>query len=223
MSNQLVSDSYLVAQYVNGDESALLELLERHQLRVYCYINNNIKSACDVDDVFQETFFKVIIGLKKGEYKEKEKFLNWVLSITYHTIVEYFRVQKKLHTTHSTIKNAEGKVVDIFTKVIIPETEHEQTVEGNQQRKRIRKLIRHLTFEQRQVIILRHYFGMSFSEIAIQMNTNTNTTLGRMRLGLRNLNKLMRQPEGNFEEKLAINRKKMEEKNIYFDYHTIKS
>ena len=223
MSNQLVSDSYLVAQYINGDESALLELLERHQLRVYSYINNNIKSACDVNDVFQETFFKVIIGLKKGEYKEKEKFLNWVLSITYHTIVEYFRVKKKLHTTHSTIKNEEGEEVDIFTKVIIPETDQEQIVVDNEQRKRIRKLIRHLTFEQRQVIILRHFFGMGFSEIATQMDTNKNTTLGRMQLGLRNLNKLMKQPEFNYEDKLAINRKEMEEKNIYFHYHTIKA
>ena len=221
MPKPLVSDNALVQLYLQGDESALSILVSRHQKSVFHFILSYVKNSDKANEIFQDTFFKVITALKKGEYTDKGRFRSWLFSIAYNVTLDTFKYERKMMNTISTVKNKEDEDVDIFSVVILKEKCPYEEIFRQQTRKRVRRLVRYLSIEQREVLILRHYFGMTFPEIAQRINTNQNTVLGRMHKALINLNKIMEKEEINFEDKMLLPMSKKEKRKIFFDSSTI--
>jgi RNA polymerase sigma-70 factor (ECF subfamily) len=187
---QFVDDQELVNLYIKGDESALVSLITRHKRRIFSYIMLTIKDRALAEDIFQDTFIKVINTLKKGHYNEEGKFLPWVLRIAHNLIIDTFRRDKKMPTI-SGGTNDEGEDFDIFSVIGTYDKTIEQEMIQGQVRKDIRKLVECLPAEQREVLMMRHYYDMSFKEISEQTNVSINTALGRMRYALINLRKMI--------------------------------
>lgn len=185
MQSNLVSDQELVSSYLSGNETAFEILLKRHQDRIFTQIVLMVRDSEVADDIFQETFMKVVRTLKQGKYNEEGKFLPWVLRIAHNLSIDHFRKAKKMPKVRSDenydvfagIGNGEQNVEDSWIEGII----HED----------VRQLIDELPPEQREVVILRHYNGMSFKEISDRCDVSINTSLGRMRYALINIRKLI--------------------------------
>ena len=191
---QFVDDQELVNLYIKGDESAILSLIQRHKRRIFSYIMLTIKDRTLAEDIFQDTFVKVISTLKKGCYNEEGKFLPWVLRIAHNLIVDTFRRKKQMPTISGGI-NAKGERFDIFSVLDMKEKPVEHQIVQTQVRKDIRKLIELLPMEQREVLMMRHYYDMSYKEISEQTNVSINTALGRMRYALINMRKMIEEKE----------------------------
>jgi RNA polymerase sigma-70 factor (ECF subfamily) len=179
------SDSELVKVYVQGNETALEILIDRHQAKVYSYIITRIRDQDMANDIFQDVFVKIIQTLKKGQYNEEGKFLPWVLRIAHNLVIDQFRREKRMPTVSG---NDDYDVFD-FVKDEVPNRESEMIwgqIEGD-----IRKLIEYLPEEQKEVLRMRHYEDMSFKDIADATEVSINTALGRMRYALINLRKLI--------------------------------
>lgn len=194
MPIQQFDDQELVNQYINGEESALATLVQRHKRRIFSYIMLTVKDRAVAQDVFQDTFFKVINTLKKGQYNEEGKFLPWVLRISHNLIIDTFRRDKRMPTI-SGGTNEDGEGFDIFSILPMEDKNAEQSLVQSQIRKDIRKLVEKLPSEQREVLMMRHYYDMSFKEISEQTNVSINTALGRMRYALINLRKMIEEKE----------------------------
>ena len=214
MCKQLICDQQLVSEYINGDEAALSEIVDRHKHKVFEFILTYVKEKEKAEDLFQETFFKVITTIKKGGYNEQGKFLPWVLRIAHHLIMDTYRAKKR-HVTITTLKNDAGKEVEIFDVLVVPDQTHENNLVKTQLRKKLRNLIRHLDKEQREVIILRHYFGMSFREIAERKDMSINTALGRMHYALLNLNKIIKEQKIDFGREMQLQENFFIKKEIF--------
>ncbi|MGP8216977.1 MAG: sigma-70 family RNA polymerase sigma factor [Bacteroidia bacterium] len=186
---QFIQDDELIRRYQDGEEEAIAELLERYKKRVFTYILNVVRNKEIAEDVFQETFYKVIRTLKKKQYSGEGKFIQWVVRIAHNLAIDHFRQNGRISTI-SRIVRPDGKVADVFDVVKIEDSSHEDTLVKTQIRKDIRKLVEHLPQEQKEVVILRHYYDMSFKEIADHTNVSINTALGRMRYALINLRRL---------------------------------
>ncbi|MGZ4056244.1 MAG: RNA polymerase sigma factor [Bacteroidia bacterium] len=191
---QFVDDQELVNQYIKGDESALVSLITRHKRRIFSYIMLTVKDRALAEDIFQDTFIKVINTLKKGHYNEEGKFLPWVLRISHNLIIDSFRKDKKMPTISGGV-NEEGEDFDIFSVIGTYDKTIEQEIIQGQVRKDIRKLVECLPAEQREVLMMRHYYDMSFKEISEQTNVSINTALGRMRYALINLRKMIEEKD----------------------------
>lgn len=200
MSIQLLSDNELIHLYINGNETALSVLVKRHKRRIYSYIYLITRNKSLTEDVFQDTFFKVIQTLKKGKYNEEGKFLPWILRIAKNLIIDHFRKTKKMPSIAYVI-NDEGEETSIFD--IIPDLSNQSRniEEQTQLKKDIRSIVNELPIEQKEVIIMRTYYDMSFKEIALMTNVSINTSLGRMRYALINLKKMLE--ERNIESFVA--------------------
>ncbi len=181
-----VDDNLLVQQFVNGDQSAIEMLVSRHKNRVYTYILLIVRNQHLAEDIFQDTFIKVIRSLKTGKYTENGKFISWVLRIAHNLIIDHFRREKLLNTTSN-----EDSEFDLFNSPRFSDDNIEEQLVFEQIRCDIRRLIDELPDDQRQVIIMRHYLGLSFKEIAERTNVSINTALGRMRYALINLRKII--------------------------------
>lgn len=181
----MLSDKQLLSQYMTGNESALEALISRHKEKVYTSILFFVKDHSLAEDIFQDTFIKVIDTLRSGKYKEEGKFLPWVMRICYNLCIDHFRRQKRTPT----ITNSEG--YDIFNVLKFSDGSAEDDLIRDQTRSTVRELIDHLPPEQREVVILRHYSQLSFKEIAALTNVSINTALGRMRYALINMRKLI--------------------------------
>jgi RNA polymerase sigma-70 factor (ECF subfamily) len=192
MENQIIPDDDLIHLYQDGSEDAFTQLLERYKKKVYGYILNVVRDRTIADDIFQETFFKVIRTLKKKQYNGEGKFIQWVIRISHNLIIDNFRQNGKI-TTISKIVKPDGKVVDVFDVVKVEQHSAEDNMIKKQIFQDIRKLVEHLPFEQREVVILRHYYDLSFKEIADMTNVSINTALGRMRYAIINLRRLAEQ------------------------------
>ena len=153
-----------------------------------------VKDRALAEDVFQDTFIKVINTLKKGHYNEEGKFLPWVLRISHNLIIDTFRRDKRMPTI-SGGTNDEGEEFDIFSVLGVYDKTAEEVIIQTQVRKDIRKLVEALPAEQREVLMMRHYYDMSFKEISEQTNVSINTALGRMRYALINLRKMIEEKE----------------------------
>jgi RNA polymerase sigma-70 factor (ECF subfamily) len=153
-----------------------------------------VKDRAVAQDIFQDTFFKVINTLKKGQYNEEGKFLPWVLRIAHNLIIDTFRRDKRMPTI-SGGTNEEGEGFDIFSVIPMEDKNAEQHIVQGQIRKDIRKLIDKLPLEQKEVLMMRHYYDMSFKEISEQTNVSINTALGRMRYALINLRKMIEEKD----------------------------
>ena len=192
MSHNLADDNQLVLDYLNGNEAALAELIQRHKKRVYSYIFVIVKDRELTEDIFQDTFFKVINSLKLGQYYEDGKFLSWTLRIAHNLVIDHYRRLKKMPTVPN-IVNDDGEEVDLFSILNIQQ-QNNYSIEKTEFRKDIRELIEELPDEQKEVVMMRVYYDMSFKEIAELTQVSINTALGRMRYALINLKK-------RFEEK----------------------
>lgn len=188
MSIQLMTDNELVKLYMNGNEESLSILVKRHKRRIFSYVYLITRNKALTEDVFQETFFKVIQTLKKQQYNEEGKFLPWVLRIAKNLIIDHFRKARKMPGI-SIITNEDGEETSIFD--IIPEdVDHSKDNEAAKRFKdAIRSVINDLPQDQKEVVIMRTYYDMSFKEIAEVTNVSINTSLGRMRYALINLKK----------------------------------
>jgi RNA polymerase sigma-70 factor (ECF subfamily) len=182
-----LNDNELVQQFIEGNQTSLEILIHRHKSRVYSYILLIVKNQELAEDIFQETFIKVIRSLKRGKYVENGKFVSWVLRIAHNLIIDHFRKEK----LQGTISN-DGLEMDIFNSRKFSEDTIEDHMVNRQILCEVRELVRELPEDQQQVIYMRHYMGLSFKEIADQTGVSINTALGRMRYALINLRKLIR-------------------------------
>lgn len=180
------NDQLLLRSFIEGDESAITTLIERHRKKVYNYILMLTKDRQTADDLFQETFIKVIGSLRSGRYSENGKFISWVLRIAHNLVIDHFRGGRKpLHIT------SEDAGYDILNNKKLADSTIEDDLIHEQIEQDVRDLIDRLPSEQREVVVLRHYFDLSFKEIAQQTGVSINTALGRMRYALINLRKLI--------------------------------
>ena len=182
----LLSDNELVQRFVGGDQYSLEILIQRHKGRVFSYILLIVKKQELAEDIFQETFIKVIRSLKKGRYTENGKFVSWVLRISHNLIIDHFRKEK----LKGTVSN-DSLEIDIFNSQRFSEDTIEDQMVNTQILSEVKDLIKELPEDQQQVIIMRHYLDLSFKEIAEQTDVSINTALGRMRYALINLRKLV--------------------------------
>ncbi|MFN5705539.1 MAG: RNA polymerase sigma factor [bacterium] len=194
MNRNLISDKDLVHLYVSGDESALATLLSRHKSKIYTSIYLLVKDRYLAEDIFQDTFIKVINTLKTGKYNEEGKFLPWVLRISHNLVIDHFRREKR----NPTITNQDG--FDIFEVLGFSEESIEDVKLRDENHKELRALIQQLPEEQKEVLIMRHYGDLSFKEIADLTGVSINTALGRMRYALNNLRRMMLEREMNFNQ-----------------------
>ncbi|MCF8390481.1 MAG: sigma-70 family RNA polymerase sigma factor [Bacteroidales bacterium] len=180
------SDYELVQEFVNGSQESIELLINRHKSKVYTYIVLIVKKEQLAEDIFQDTFIKVINSLKEGRYKDNGRFLSWVIRIAHNLIIDHFRKEKQLNT----ISN-DNYETDLFNSYKMSDKNIEDHLIQDQIEVDIKKLINQLPEDQKEVILLRHYGELSFKEIAEQTNVSINTALGRMRYALINLRKLI--------------------------------
>ena len=185
MNTKSLSDAQLVSKYISGDENSLSVLINRHQSRLYAFIFSKIQDRDATEDVFQDTFIKVINTLKRGKYNEQGKFLPWVMRISHNLIIDYFRKNKRLPK----FKNKGD--FDIFSVLSDESPNAENKIVKSQITDHVRILLEELPEDQKMVIKMRIYQDMSFKEISENTNVSINTALGRMRYGLINLRKMI--------------------------------
>ena len=190
VTQQFIDDQQLVSLYIKGNEPALETLVHRHKRRLLSYIMTIANDRDLAEDVFQETFFKVINTLRKGQYNEEGKFLPWVERIAHNLLIDHFRKDNRMPTV-SGGSNEDGEEFDIFDLIQNGDMNAEQVVEKRQVNKDLRKMVAKLPEDQREVLMMRHYYDMSFKEIAESTNVSINTALGRMRYALINLRKMI--------------------------------
>ena len=180
-----LSDSELVALYLKGDSKSFEALIQKHKNKIYAFILSKIRNRDLAEDIFQDTFIKVINSLQKGKYNEEGKFLPWVMRIANNLVIDYFRKSKKMRTIAPTDD------FDIFDILQDGEKNVEDNLVNNQIHKDLRKLIEHLPEDQKEVLKMRYYAELSFKEISESTGVSINTALGRMRYALINLRKLI--------------------------------
>jgi RNA polymerase sigma factor (sigma-70 family) len=190
-----VSDSELIKSYQQGDEKAFVTLVERHKSRIYTAVYMIVKDTYIAEDILQETFIKVIDTIRAGKYNEEGKFLPWVSRIAHNLAIDHFRKQKRYPTV---IMEDGGNVLNTIEHAV-PSFEtlriKEETCAN------LREHIKKLPKPQKEVLMMRHYFNMSFQEIAEATGVSINTALGRMRYALINLRKLMNSSEQAYAHK----------------------
>lgn len=185
MKTHFLSDEELIRQYLEGKDTAFERLLQRYRDRVFAYIMYTIRDETLANDIFQETFMKVIRTLKRGKYNHQGKFLPWVNRIAHNLMIDHFRRNKKYPTTS-------GKDdFDIFDIIADLSPTVEDKAVKEQTRQEIKKVIQKLPQDQKEVLMMRIYFDMSFKEIAELTEVSINTALGRMRYAIINMRKLM--------------------------------
>lgn len=182
------SESELIAKFLNGEMEAIETLIHRHKKRLYSYIYLNVKKHQQAEDLFQDTIIKVIKSLQDGRYQDNGKFLSWVMRIAHNLIIDHYRHEKQ----YKTLSNSDYEM-DIFNSPKYSEDTVEQVMVWNQVMIDVRKLIEELPPDQKEIILLRHYGGLSFKEIAEQTHVSINTALGRMRYALINMRKLIKE------------------------------
>lgn len=188
MNTRVLSDHVLLNNYLSGDRAAISQLIDRHTHRVRDYIRMMVKDNDVADDILQETFIKAVRVIDEGRYADTGKFLSWILRIAHNQVIDHFRSQKNAKTVSEsdagynmlgTLRFAERTVEDAMISSQIEED--------------VRRLIDRLPAEQREVVMMRYYSGLSFQEIADQTDVSINTALGRMRYALINLRKMIKE------------------------------
>ncbi len=185
MATTQIPDALLVKNYMDGDENALAILIKRHQSKIYGFIYSKLSDRDVADDVFQDTFMKVIKTLKSNSYNEEGKFLPWVMRIAHNLIVDHYRKNKKMPMLRET------EEFSIFSVL----TDSSQNIEGkiitDLIEKDLQRIVEELPADQKEVLMMRLYQDLSFNEIAELTNVSINTALGRMRYAILNLRKII--------------------------------
>ena len=187
MKRQAVSDQVLLNQYLSGDRGAISQLIDRHSNRVRDYIRMMVKDHDLADDILQETFIKAVQVIDDGRYADTGKFLSWMLRIAHNKVIDYFRSQKSAKTI-----NESESGYNVLGTLRFADSSVEDRLISEQIALDVRRLVDHLPQEQREVVMLRYYSGLSFQEIAEQTNVSINTALGRMRYALIDLRKMIK-------------------------------
>ena len=182
----ILPDNILIQQYLKGDNDSFEILLTKYKQRIYSFIYSKIKDRDIADDVFQDTFIKVIQTLKKGAYNEEGRFVSWVMRIAHNLIIDHFRRQQRM-PMYDTYDHEQ----DVFYRLSEPSKNIEDMIIDSQIKSDITALMLELPKNQYEVLKMRLFQGMSFKEIAEKTNVSINTSLGRMRYGLINLRKLI--------------------------------
>jgi RNA polymerase sigma-70 factor (ECF subfamily) len=185
MANVVIPDAVLVKNYVGGDENALAALIRRHQSKIYGFIYSKVTDRDIADDIFQDTFIKVIRTLKSNSYNEEGKFLPWVMRIAHNLIVDHFRKNKKMPMYRET------EEFSIFSIMSDNSPNIESRIITEQVENDLQRLIEELPDDQKEVLQMRIYQDLSFKEIADLTGVSINTALGRMRYALMNLRKVI--------------------------------
>ncbi len=188
MNVQVLSDQVLINHYLSGDRNAISELIERHSRRVRDYIYMMVKDRDVADDIFQETFIKAVRVIDEGRYTDTGKFLSWVLRIAHNQVIDHFRARRQ----NKTVTEAEAGF-DVLGTLRFAEHTVEDALVSEQIERDVRALVELLPAEQRNVVMMRYFSGLSFKEIAEQTDVSINTALGRMRYALINLRRMIKE------------------------------
>ncbi len=184
VKNRQLTDNELITRYREGETTCFEVLLERYQAKVYGYIFSVVKDKETADDIFQDTFYKVIVTINSDQYKDENKFIHWVMRIAHNLIVDHFRRNNKMPLVPNRPES------DVIDNLKLPDENAEHVIMKKQTSQNIRKLVRMLPPEQRRVVILRHYGKCDFKDIAARTGVSINTALGRMRYAIINLRRL---------------------------------
>lgn len=183
------TDSLLISRYQKGDENALSILISRHQKELFSFVFYKLMDEELANDVFQDTFMKIIVSLKEGRYNDDGKFILWAKRIAHNLIIDHYRLKSKhIKVSETTYENEEFSIFDLLKET---EENIEERLITNQIYDDLMKMLVFLPENQQEVIKLRFFDGLSFKEIAEQTNTSINTTLGRVRYALINMRKIM--------------------------------
>ena len=185
MFKNAIPDSILVSNYIQGCETSLETLIKKHKQRLYGFIYSKVQDRDITEDVFQDTFIKVIRTLKLGNYNEEGKFLPWVMRISHNLIIDHFRKSNRMRS----FKNTDE--FDIFSVISDGSLNVEKQLIKEQILSDVRELVKELPEEQKEVLVMRMYKVMSFKEISENTGVSINTALGRMRYALINLRKII--------------------------------
>lgn len=180
-----IDDSILIKRYINGDERALETIINRHNQRISSFIYSKVNDRVITEDIFQDTFIKVIRTLKKGSYNEEGKFLPWVMRIAHNLIIDHFRKNRRMP------KYEGADRFNIFSLISDEKLNAESQIIKDQIDSDLTVLIDELPLDQREVLFMRIYKDMSFKEISENTGVSINTALGRMRYALINLRKVI--------------------------------
>jgi RNA polymerase sigma-70 factor (ECF subfamily) len=184
-----MSDCDLIQLYLSGNEKPFEVLLMRHKDRLFRFINSKVKDAALANDLFQDTFVKIINTMKLGNYNEEGKFLPWAQRIAHNLVIDYFRKKNKVRIISEC--NSFDEEYSIFYKIASDEKNYLQTQSYNELETQMVNLISHLPNPQKEMIEMRIFQDMSFKEIAELEDISINTALGRMRYALINMRKLI--------------------------------
>ncbi|MER3317443.1 MAG: sigma-70 family RNA polymerase sigma factor [Allomuricauda sp.] len=185
MEQLQIKDSILVRNYIDGDEKALEILINRHNQRITSFIYSKVLDRDVAEDIFQDTFIKVIKTLKRGKYSEEGKFLPWVMRIAHNLVIDHFRKNKRMP------KFEGSDDFNIFSVIKDEKLNAEKQIIKDQIESDLTLLIDELPDDQKEVLIMRIYKDMSFKEISENTDVSINTALGRMRYALINLRKIV--------------------------------
>ena len=184
MRAQNLSDQQLVSAFLSGDSSSIEHLILRHKDKVFRFIVSKVKDVDLANDIFQEVFIKVINKLREGRYNEEGKFISWVMRISHNMVIDHFRKESKVKMIRPNddynIFSAMGEELDSVESDVI----------NKQVFNEVKDLVNYLSDEQREVVKMRYFSGMTFKEISEESGISINTALGRMRYALINLRKL---------------------------------
>lgn len=183
------TDSWLISNFKNGNEKALVVLIERHQKEIFTYIFYKLMDETLANDIFQDTFMKIIVTLKEGRYNEEGKFVLWAKRIAHNLVIDHFRLKAKHNKVSET--SYDNEEFSIFDLISVQEENIEEQLISRQIQEDLMKMLQYLPENQQEVIKLRFFDGLSFKEIADQTDSSINTTLGRVRYALINLRKIM--------------------------------
>jgi len=178
------SDKVLVQNFLNGDNKSFEILLSRHKSRVFAFIMSKVKNRDITEDIFQDTFIKVINSLQKGKYNEEGKFLPWMMRISHNLVIDHFRKESKMR------KIRPNSEFDIFDLIDDGNKNQEEIMIQSQVHFDLKILIEQLPYDQKEVLKMRYFEDLSFKEISDLTDSSINTALGRMRYALINLRKL---------------------------------
>ncbi|MGZ5273183.1 MAG: sigma-70 family RNA polymerase sigma factor [Kaistella sp.] len=183
------TDSWLISEYRNGNEKTLSVLIERHQKDLFSFIFYKLMDQDLANDIFQDTFMKIIVTLKEGRYNEEGKFILWAKRIAHNLIIDHYRIKSKhIKVSETSYDNDEFSIFDLISG---KEENIEERLITQQIQDDLMRMLVFLPENQQEVIKLRFFDGLSFKEIADQTETSINTTLGRVRYALINLRKIM--------------------------------
>lgn len=189
-----MDDKDLVGLYQNGDQLAITELVHRYKQRIFSTIYFLVKNQELAEDLFQETFIKIISSLRKNHYSEQGKFLPWALRIAHNLVIDHFRKVKLMPLQHDTDEYSVFDVIPANNRNAVEQIIYDEKI------LKVRSLLEKLPFEQREVVILRHYAGLSFKEISKMLDININTALGRMHYAIIKMREMVNASPGMLKD-----------------------